>query len=137
MADYVTLEDLETTYGQDLIRRLADHDGDGHADQEVIDKAAADATATINTYLGVRYTLPLVVIPLTVKNLAVDIALYRLAYNRMKQTAEMRLRYEDATKLLVAIAKGDASIGVDTDEDGETDDQAGGAVAKITFHHRV
>ena len=140
MSDYVTKADLETTYGVDLVKRLADHDGDGVADKNVIDKACTDAQAIIDTYLAVRYELPLLdtlaEIPITVKNLAVDIAWYRLAYNRAKQTAEMRQRYEDAIKLLERIADGKASLGIDTDEDEGSDDQ-GSRTTRITFHKRA
>jgi phage gp36-like protein len=62
-------------------------------------------------------------VPITVRELCVDIALYRLAHNPLKQTDEMRRRYEDAIKFLERVADGKASIGLDTSGRGESVDQ--------------
>ena len=44
--------------------------------------------------------------------LAADIAIYRLAVSADLRIDEHRVRYDDAVKLLVRIAKGEASLGL-------------------------
>jgi phage gp36-like protein len=95
------------------------------------------ASSIIDGYLSVRYAVPINPTTQLLRDLCVDIALYRMALSRLKQTAEMRLRYEDAIKLLTRISDGKASIGQDTDDDGLSDDQSGSAVAKYTFVQRA
>lgn len=76
--DYATLDDLIERAGQDEILMVADRDGDGVADPDVVAKAIADAASAIDGYLAVRYRLPLVVIPSQVNGWAVSIARYHL-----------------------------------------------------------
>lgn len=128
---YATQLDLETAYGAGLIARLADNDGDGAADQAAIESALEVASAIIDGYLAVRYAVPLEQAPVTVRELCIDLALYRLAHNSLKQTAEMRLRYEDAIKFLERVADGKASIGIDVDGDGASEDQVADPMARI------
>ena len=134
---YAAQIDLENVYGKDLVRKLADHDGDGVADQEAIDDALTAASSIIDGYLAIKYPVPLANPPMLVRDLCVDIAWYRLAYSRLKQTAEMRLRYEDAIKFLSRVADGKASIGLDTDADDVSDDQSSTLVGKITYLNRA
>ena len=130
---YATQMDLENVYGQDLIRRLSDHDNDGVADQEAIDDALRSASSIIDGYLSVRYPVPLQKVPPVVRDYTVDIGLYRLAYSRLKQTTEMRLRFEDAIKFFTLVASGKASIGLDTDDDDQSDDQSGSIYGRTKF----
>ena len=130
---YCTQKDLEDTYGVDLVARLADHNNDGIPEQECIDDALTSASAIIDAYLAARYAVPLTVYPVVVTDLCVDIAWYRLAYSRLKQTDEMRQRYEDAIALLTRIADGKAAIGLDSDDDGVSDDQPGTMNARTIY----
>lgn len=118
---YATQLDLENVYGAALVAKLADHDGDGVADQPAIDDALTSASSIIDAYIGRRYVVPISPPTPVVRDLAVDIAWYRLAYSRLKQTAEMRLRYEDAIKLLESIAAGTAGIALPGEGGGSTD----------------
>lgn len=124
---YATQTDIETIYGADALY-VADRDGDGVADAAAVTRALDAAGAEIDTYLAVRYALPLVSIPAMLMQLAVDIALYRLAASHDVLTDEHRVRYEDAIKLLDRIAKGTAGLPVsaDSDGDGDLDDEFGG-----------
>ena len=134
---YAAQIDLENQYGVDLVTRLADYDGDGVADQSAIDDALTSAQSIVDAYLAARYPVPLANPPPVVRDLTVDIAWYRLAHNRLKQTAEMRLRYEDAIKLLTAVAGGKASIGLDSTGEGVSDDQTGKFRAKTEWLQRA
>jgi phage gp36-like protein len=134
---YASQLDLENVYGTQLVTRLSDHDNDGVADPPPINDALRAASSIIDGYLSVRYQTPLDNPPALIRDLAVDIALYRLAYSRLKQTDEMRKRYEDAIAFLRQVAKGEASIGLDTDEDTYSDDQSATLVGKTRFLNRA
>ena len=76
--DYATLDDLIERAGEDEMLMVADRDGDGVADPDVVAKALADAASAINGYLAVRYRLPLAIVPPQVNGWAVSIARYHL-----------------------------------------------------------
>lgn len=80
-------------------------------DRVPLDKALADATAEIDTYIGSRYVLPLVSTPTVVNRYCLDIARYML--DRVRSREDVRLRYEDALKWLGMLASGKVSIGAD------------------------
>ncbi len=75
---YCTLADLNARAGEPEILQIADRDGDGAADPEVIEAAVAAAGVEIDTRLGGRYALPLDPVPAIVKSWAVSIARYVL-----------------------------------------------------------
>jgi phage gp36-like protein len=77
----------------------------------VADRALADASAEIDTYLAGRFALPLAVVPSVLVRLCCDIARYRLAENR--STEEMRRRYEDATRVLEQVRDGKLQLGLE------------------------
>ena len=112
---YATTEQVIERYGAGTVQVLTDRDGDGAVDPVVLDRALADAAAEIDTYLAVKYDLPLFSSPASppavLTRLAVDIAVYRLAAEADRATDERRRRYEDAVKLLERIARGEASLG--------------------------
>lgn len=108
---YATAQDCIDRYGQDLLLILADRNGDGTVDSDVLDRALEDADSEIDGYLGSRYDLPLPSPPPILKRLAVDLALYRLSSEADQLTEERRTRYTDATKFLMSIAKGEITLG--------------------------
>lgn len=137
---YATQNDLERVYGESMVMRLADHDNSGtldEQDQAAINDALTSASSTVDGYLATRYPVPLANPPLVIKNLTIDIAWYRLAYSRLKQTTEMRQRYEDAIDFLKDVSRGKASIGLDTNEDGVSDDQSGSVTSSTSFLDRA
>jgi phage gp36-like protein len=109
---YATLADLTDRYGQDALLVVADRDLDGVIDAQIVDDALNDATAEIDSWLAVRYDLPLPTVPSVVTRLCCDIAMYRLSPIAATGTDERRLRYEDALRLMKALANGDASLGL-------------------------
>ncbi|WP_419832034.1 gp436 family protein [Endozoicomonas atrinae] len=94
-------------FGEDEVIRLTDP-GDGAMDAAAIDAALTDASDEIDSYLAVRYTLPLSVIPEIVVRLCADIARYRLYDGRMLD--EVEKRYDDSVKLLKDIVRGSAVL---------------------------
>jgi phage gp36-like protein len=78
-------------------------------DDTVLDRALADADAEIDLYLVGRYSLPLASVPAMLKNLACDIARYKLYDDRT--TDQVTKRYDDGVKLLRLVSKGEVSLG--------------------------
>lgn len=110
MAAYVTLSQMVDRYGTAEVLRAADRDGDGVADTEAVERAIADATEEIDSYLSRRYKLPLVTVPGLVARIAGDIVMYRLSADPGSYTEEKRERYEDAVRQLKALASGDTLL---------------------------
>jgi phage gp36-like protein len=106
---YATQTDITLLYGANALY-VADHDRDGVADGDAVSRALTSATGEIDTYIGQRYSLPLVEVPEFLKQLTVDIALYRLALSADVATTEHRTRYEDALGHLRRIAENKAAL---------------------------
>jgi len=109
---YASQQGIVDRYGEEALLLLADRDGDGLVDPDVIGQALADSEAEIDAYLAARYQLPLAVVPAVLTRLAVDIVVYRLAADAGPATEERRQRYEDAVDLLRRISRGEASLGL-------------------------
>lgn len=74
-----------------------------------IDQAHAEAEA----YLGARYELPLPVLPASLKPVLMDIARYRMAGSE-RTSEQVQLRYEQSTRFLKMVARGEVSLGIET-----------------------
>ena len=107
---YAAASDISDLYGDDTLNRLADRDGDGLADAPKVARALDDAAALIDGYISLRVTLPLPSVPAVLKNLSIDIAMYRLATDAGLLSEDARKRYEDAIQFLRDVAAGRASI---------------------------
>jgi len=106
---YATQADIVTIYSEDALH-VADRDGDGVADAAAVTRALASASDEIDSYLGVRFTVPFSEPSNVLMQHCVDIAVYRLAQTRDVLTEELRKRYEDVIKHLVRIADGKATL---------------------------
>ncbi len=78
MPAYATLGDLTARAGEEELLQVADRDGDGVIDTDVVAAAITTAESEINGYIGARYRLPLIVVPDLVTAWAVSIARYHL-----------------------------------------------------------
>lgn len=107
---YATTGDLITRFGSDELTQITDRNGGGAMDVEMVRRALDDAAAEIDSYLAVRYRLPLATVPPVLVRVACDIARYLLWEERASE--EVRRRYEDARRLLESISKGAADIGL-------------------------
>lgn len=116
---YATQEDIEDLYSVDLLVRVADYDKDGVADPDVIEKGLRGADEICDAYLSAQYTVPISPVPGVIRTCAIDIAVYKMALGRVQRTDEMRVRYEDALKLLEKISAGKIGLGLPpVDPDG-------------------
>lgn len=107
---YTTLAELIERFGDTTLKQLADRDGDGAIDQDVIDRAIADAGAIIDGYLKVRYALPLSSVPPLLSPIAADVAFYHLHPHGAPD--EVRSRYRDAIRQLEGLARGTVRLNV-------------------------
>ncbi len=109
---YSTQADLEKELESEQLVQLADDNDDGIADVAVIADVIAKSDGIIDGYLGTRYTVPVTPVPDLVRGFSVAIAIYRL-FGRRNQKNDARTRaYDDALKMLAAISRGTATLGV-------------------------
>lgn len=115
--DYATLIQLTERYAERDLRNITDDDAQA-LDTVRSGQAMADASAEIEGYLSTRYMMPLqdqsgvpMAAPTILVRCACDIAIYRLQTLRpADDIKDARQRYEDAVKLLKAIACGDVQL---------------------------
>ncbi|OGV64132.1 MAG: hypothetical protein A2283_12435 [Lentisphaerae bacterium RIFOXYA12_FULL_48_11] len=103
---YCTLNDILDMMDEAEIIRYTDDDDTGAVNTAVTDKAITGAGALIESHLAVRYTVPVSPAPDIVRELAVDIAIYKIQSRRGQSPEEIRKKYEDAIKYLEKVASG-------------------------------
>lgn len=103
---YADLDDLKTLCGDEELIQLTDRADppSGEIDEVVTAAALLAATHVIDGYVAAQYQLPLSSTVPLLTDLACDIARYRLY--KTAATDQVRQRFEDAIKTLVAISKG-------------------------------
>jgi phage gp36-like protein len=114
---YCSYEDLETRLGADDLAALADHDGDGTADADVVAGAIGSAEALIDSYLSVRFAVPVALsdgsCPPVLGTRAVNLAIYFLRLGRDSVTPDARAQYEDDVHWLGQVVAGNVALGVE------------------------
>lgn len=111
---YATSADIETIYSANVLDRIAynpDLPTPGR-DPAMISRAVDEASAEIDTHLSVAFSVPIEPTPPILRQLCVDIAIYRMALTFDKLTLEITERYKSATKMLERIADGKAGLGI-------------------------
>lgn len=132
---YCTLTDLKKLLPEELLIQLTDDEGAGVVNQGRIDEAIAGADIEIDSYCGVKYTVPFASpVPDLAKKLSIDIAIYNLYSRKVEEIPSTRAeRYKNAIRQLEGIAKGLISIGEAT----EPTPAAGADGAQIESSDRV
>lgn len=105
---YATQQDLIDRYGQTELAQLTDPTAGATINTTTVARALADADAEINSYVGVRYTLPLPSTPVVILRVACDIARYNLWDNAAPDA--VATRYKNAIALLKLLATGDTTL---------------------------
>lgn len=109
---YCTQTDLLNLIAEDQLAGLTAETGET-PDSDIVSDAITQADAEIDSYLGVRYSLPLSSTPEVIKNLSVDITIYNL-YCRRDLCPDIRLkRYQAAIRWLENLAKGLVELNID------------------------
>ena len=107
---YAAKIDITDKYGDDALYPA--QDSDGMIDDVKVTKALESATAEIDSYLGVRFTLPLPSIPDLLKEACIDMAVYKMSPTADTLTDEIKDRYKAAKVWLKDISAGRASLGL-------------------------
>lgn len=100
---YATRIDLESRFSTDEVTVLEQTVGTGG-----VERALQDAAEEADSYVAVRYTVPLPSVPAPLKVAVCDIARFRLYKDR--PTEEVKYRYEQAIKWLKSLARGEATM---------------------------
>ncbi len=111
---YCTLDDLITTYGEKSIVLLSDRVNKPAViiNDEIVQRAIADATGEIDMHLQTRYTLPLPSVPLTLKRIACVLA-YLALHTNIQEDHPARIAAKDSRKQLEGLASGKLNLGLD------------------------
>lgn len=110
--NYATESDIETIYSSHVLDRVAFDPETGGRDSERVARALESATHEIDMYLSVFHTMPLATIPPMVRQMAVDIAIYRMALTQDKLTIEIENRYKATITTLTSISQGKLALGI-------------------------
>ncbi|MFZ5448606.1 MAG: gp436 family protein [Thermodesulfobacteriota bacterium] len=106
---YCSEDDLLKMITQSELAELTVESGEV-PDSLIIEDAIGKADAEINSFLGVKYVVPLSPPPDQVRALSVDLAIYNL-YSRRNVVPQVRQqRYEAAVALLKQVASGELVI---------------------------
>jgi phage gp36-like protein len=106
---YCTQNDLLSMIPLKELAELTADSGDT-PDSQVVNEAISRADAEIDSYLGMRHTLPLATLPDQVKGLSIDMALYHLYSRRSVAPTVRRQKYEAAVAFLKLVAAGEAVL---------------------------
>ena len=103
---YATRNDLEARFGEGEIQGLESMQTVANS----IEEALQDAAEEIDSYIAVRYVLPLPNTPSTLKRIACNIARYRLYFQQPSE--EIENRYKAEIDFLKRIADGKATLNI-------------------------
>lgn len=110
---YCAYDDIEKRIGETDMAALADYDGDGNPDADVVAQAIDDACALIDSYLSVRFTVPVSPVPEVLRTRAVNLSVYFLRLGRDSATEDVRRQYEDDVAWLTQVVAGRVSLGIE------------------------
>ena len=110
---YCAQSDIEKRIGSAELVALADYDGDDAADADVVTAAIDDASALIDSYLSVRYAVPVSPVPDVLKARAVNVAVYFLRLRRDSATEDARRQHEADVAWLKEVVSGEVALGVE------------------------
>jgi len=125
---YCIQTDILEQLDEDTLIELTDDTGTGCVDTSAVTRAIADADAEIDGYCAVRYDVPFSTVPVMIRKISVDIAVYNLFSRRGAVPEERDKRYANALKFLTNVAKGIISLGGDAP--AQADDGGPEATAK-------
>jgi phage gp36-like protein len=111
---YSTVTDIKKLLPEELLIQLTDDENTETVNSSRVNEAIAQADAEIDSYCGIKYSVPFTTVPDIVKKISVDITIYNLYSRRVEVIPETRAdRYKNAIRQLEGISKGLISIGED------------------------
>lgn len=121
---YCELTDINDQIDERDLISITDDDDTGSVDSDKVGAAIEKADAMIDSYLAVKYAVPMDPVPAIVKKLSVDIAVYELFSRRDRVSDSTRKRFDDAVTFLKDVAKGKAGISGATSADSSMSSNA-------------
>jgi len=122
---YATRQDLEARFGLDEVANLEAMQSSVNA----IADALQDAGEEIDSYIAVKYQLPLPSVPSTLKRVACNIARYRLYFQQ--PTEEVENRYKAEIDFLKRVADGKAVLNILDNQNQVTEEKPTNAPATM------
>lgn len=128
---YCTLQDIERRIGTNRYNQLSRAYAEGTSWGDIVRDTIAEASSIVDSYLMKRYIIPVgdvddpsCPVPLVVRNLTIDIAIYLLwrRTGQAEQQPDIKEGYEKAVQRLKDIAQGLAEVPA-----AEKDSNHGGA----------
>lgn len=112
---YCILDDLKSAAPETDLIQLTDDAGTGTINLAIVSEVITYAGDLIDGYLRSRYTLPLNPVPSLIKDIAVDLALYKLYKRRFNLSAPDGISesFKNSMKTLKEIPAGTVSLGTD------------------------
>jgi phage gp36-like protein len=126
---YATVADMIAAFSEAEIIELSniDYPDNATVSKDVVERAIEDAQAQLDSYLAVRYKVPLVVVPAVIRNYTCDVARYIL--DKDKPREEVSRRRDLVFYYLKDLAANKASLpGIVDGTDGSTTDAGNGDV---------
>ena len=126
---YIVQSDLLGQISNAQLIQLTDDAKTGAVDTTKITQAIDGAESEVDGYVATKYTVPVAApVPQLVKELSIDIAIYRLYRRRQRIPDDVKKAYDDAIARLKDIAKGLLTLGIDPPP-GESSKAAQGEVS--------
>ena len=119
--NYCTYEDIQGHIPEARLGEVTDDlapNASGEVNAAIVEKAIEESSTLIDSYVRKRFPRPFQSVPEVLRMVCIDLSIYNL-YERVTElniTDGMKLRYDNAIKLLIRIADGEQDIGVDPDE---------------------
>ncbi|MBW2673866.1 MAG: DUF1320 domain-containing protein [Deltaproteobacteria bacterium] len=110
---YALKADILEQLDEDILIQLTDDTDAGTVDDDMVTRAIADADAEIDGYCGTRYDVPFSPVPVMIRKLSVDIAIYNLYARRKGVPEDRQKRYDNALRFLRDVSRGLISMGSD------------------------
>ena len=110
MSLYASLDDLKTARGEDVLFVLAPGADRKGLNTSAVQAGLERATREADSYLSVRYRLPLARIDAVLSGVVMDMALYHVAGDANRMTEVIATRYKAAVKWLEQVSAGRATL---------------------------
>lgn len=108
---YSTVDEVKRLLNPSVLANLTDDTGAGVIDETKVTDAIAQADAEIDGYVSVVLTTPLEPVPLLIKTISAQIAIWRLYMRQEHPNAAWESVYKNAIKMLANIAEGRLTFG--------------------------
>ncbi len=107
---YCTQAEVELRIGREELIALADLDEDGTADAATVAEAIQDADGHLNSYLAVKFTVPIAPVPDVLVKRSTSLAIYFLQLRRNSVTEDVQKEFDWIQKWLADLVAGKATL---------------------------